>query len=432
MRSRQLSVLLIVTALALFAFPVQVLASGVTLTMQVRSGPEGDASRKLVELWNRTEAQKTGIKVQQVDTTRSGYYTNVNNTLFSGAPQPDILLSYSNFTALYATNQLVVDLTDFFNNPATYPYDKKDWYPIALELAQYKGHLYALPTDTNTYLLYYRKDLIPTPPQTWDELYKVAKQFTRKYNPKSPTQYGLTFYGIRDESLAMFWFQIFKSYGGEFFDTSGRPAFNSPAGIKALEWVANVVKEGLVPPDITTYEYSQIYSALQSGQVAMGINWDAAYPGLMDPKQSPVVAGKIAATVLPGVRLPDGKIRRAHNVHDLYFVINKHSPHVKEAFRFIAWATSSPEALKLYTESGGSPPHFSIANNPKILAQFPAFALKKEAMVKYGYIEPAIPKWPETKDQLLSYLVKAWVGQMSPKDALDQACNEISRTLGKK
>ena len=426
---RRMTVLILVLAML---FCAGTSAARVTLTMQVRSGPEGDASRKLVELWNQTKAKDAGFEVEQVDTTRSGYYTSVNNALFSGASKPDIFLSYSNFTALYATNNLVVDLTDRFNDPAKYPYDKKDWYPVALELAKYKGRLYALPTDTNTYLLYYRKDLISKPPETWEELYEVAKQFTAKYNPKSPTKYGITFYGIRDESLAMFWFQIFKSYGGEFFDDKGNPTLNSPAGVTALSWVARVVKEGLVPPDITTYEYSQVYSALQSGQVAMGINWDAAYPGLMDPKESPLVAGKMAAALLPGVKGPDGKIRRAHNVHDLYFVINKNSAHIDEAFQFIAWATSSPEALRAYTEAGCSPPHFSIANDPEILKKFPSFALMQEAIVKYGYIEPHVPEWPELKDKLLSYLVKGWVGQLSPKDALDQACAEIARALGKK
>lgn len=404
-------------------------SAAVRLTMQVRSGPEGDASRKVVDLWNNTIGKQKGITVEQVDTTRSGYYTRVNNILFSGAPEPDILLSYSNFTALYASQNLVADLTPFFRDPKLNPYPENDWFPISLDLATYRGKIVGLPTDTNTFLLFYRKDLIPEPPQTWDDVYQLARQFTQKYNPNSPTKYGITFYGIRDESLAMFWFQIFKSFGGEFFNKDGKPAFNSPAGVQALSWVAKVVSEELVPPNITTYEYSQIYSALQSGQVAMGIQWDAAYPGLMDPKESPIVAGKIAATVLPGVRMTDGSIRRAHNVHDLYYVINRNSRHVREAFEFIIWATSDPKALEMYARAGGSPPHFSIARSPEVLKDFPAFALKEKAIVEYGYIEPHEPEWPRIKDVLLSYLVRAWVGQMSPQAALDQANAEIERIV---
>ena len=76
---RRMTVLILVLAML---FCAGTSAARVTLTMQVRSGPEGDASRKLVELWNQTKAKDAGFEVEQVDTTRSGYYTSVKNSLY--------------------------------------------------------------------------------------------------------------------------------------------------------------------------------------------------------------------------------------------------------------------------------------------------------------------------------------------------------------
>lgn len=35
---------------------------------------------------------------------------------------------------------------------------------------RYNGKITMIPTDVMSQLLYYRSDLIPTPPQTWDEV----------------------------------------------------------------------------------------------------------------------------------------------------------------------------------------------------------------------------------------------------------------------
>ena len=42
--------------------------------------------------------------------------------------------------------------------------------PAALKTATWKKTLYALPYNTNTQLLWYRKDLVPNPPKTWGEM----------------------------------------------------------------------------------------------------------------------------------------------------------------------------------------------------------------------------------------------------------------------
>ena len=48
--------------------------------------------------------------------------------------------------------------------------------PARCDTATYKDKLYAAPYNTNTQLLWYRKDLVPTPPTTWDEMIDMAER----------------------------------------------------------------------------------------------------------------------------------------------------------------------------------------------------------------------------------------------------------------
>src|SRR4029077_4267880 len=48
--------------------------------------------------------------------------------------------------------------------------------PIVAQGSQYKGTVYVVPLNTNAQLLWYRKDLVKTPPKTWAQMIAAAKQ----------------------------------------------------------------------------------------------------------------------------------------------------------------------------------------------------------------------------------------------------------------
>ena len=55
-----------------------------------------------------------------------------------------------------------------------------------------KARSYGLPTDVSTWLFHYNTKFLDETqvPETYDEYLELAKQFTKKYNPDSPTEYG--------------------------------------------------------------------------------------------------------------------------------------------------------------------------------------------------------------------------------------------------
>ena len=54
-----------------------------------------------------------------------------------------------------------------------------DVLPGPADSVTWKGKVYGIPTNTNVQLLWYRKDLVPTPPETWDEMIDMAKKLPK-------------------------------------------------------------------------------------------------------------------------------------------------------------------------------------------------------------------------------------------------------------
>jgi multiple sugar transport system substrate-binding protein len=52
-----------------------------------------------------------------------------------------------------------------------------------IETATWNGKLYSAPFNTNTQLLWYRKDLVPNPPKTWADMLAEAKKLADAGKP---------------------------------------------------------------------------------------------------------------------------------------------------------------------------------------------------------------------------------------------------------
>ena len=105
-----------------------------------------------------------------------------------------------------ADKNMIACLDEFFEENA----EEMSIYTedIMNKFSRINGHSYAVPYGFTVQLLFYRKDLFDKiknqrlyyewyreelrVPQSWEELNKVARLFTRKYNPDSETKYGVT------------------------------------------------------------------------------------------------------------------------------------------------------------------------------------------------------------------------------------------------
>ena len=85
------------------------------------------------------------------------------------APDPDVLQLDVIWTAEFAGAGWILPLDRF----AT---DVDDFLPAAVAASRWRGTLYAVPWFVDLGLLYWRTDLLTTPPQSLSELHDVARR----------------------------------------------------------------------------------------------------------------------------------------------------------------------------------------------------------------------------------------------------------------
>ena len=127
------------------------------------------------------------------------------------------------------------------------------------------GKLMGYPMAIEAPSLIYNKDLLPEPPKTWEELADIHK----KMQAQNKTAI------MWDVKNAYFTWPMISSGGAYAFEkTAGgyngaKTGVNNEAGVKGLQFLVDMVNQGVVNPDM---DYSVSEAAFSKGETAMTIN----------------------------------------------------------------------------------------------------------------------------------------------------------------
>jgi len=155
-------------------------------------------------------------------------------------------------------------------------------------------------------MVYYRSDLIQTPPKTWDEYLSIAaEQNGKDLNGDGTPDYGSCI--AKKVGQQSFWWIISVAGGilqtqgteqGAFFDTSNmNPLFNNAAFAKALETYKKTMDYG--PPDEINLGVGDTRGLFTTGRCALSLDWGDIGTLALDPATS-TVQDKVGAVITPG------------------------------------------------------------------------------------------------------------------------------------
>lgn len=306
-----------------------------------------------------------------------------------------------------------------------------------LELSSYAGHTYGFPFTGLTTYLCYRKDLLNDPanqrdfeiryhrkltvPHTWPEYNEVAEFFTR------PEQhfYGTYIQGKQGLALWYEWLNLAYSFGGNILDAKhgwehGDIVVNSPENVAATTEYLKLV--AFSPPDTLHFGWGEAQSALQQGQVFMGLLWNDQAPFLEDPAVSKV-AGKIAYA-----SIPSNSGESFSQLEGLTYLIPTESKHAREAYRFLEFALSRNVQIR-QTLDGGSSLRRSTYEDASV-KQLPYTAAFLTA-IPVGKGKPTIPESPRITDAMVARLSEIVRGEKTPQAGLDRLAVDLQSILGK-
>lgn len=146
---------------------------------------------------------------------------------------------------------------------------EKDFIPATVDGLKYDGKYYGMPTDTQTILLFWNKDLLKAEgldpekgPQTWEEMFDYARKLTKLDDAGNLTQSGWGHKGYFPEVTSMI-----EQAGGKFYDAqSNQYVF---ADDKTAMGVINDLAGLLREDKIFNESFTKNWAGFRQGLVAM-------------------------------------------------------------------------------------------------------------------------------------------------------------------
>jgi multiple sugar transport system substrate-binding protein len=257
-----------------------------------------------------------------------------------------------------------------------------DVLPGPLKSVEWKGKVYGVPLNTNAQLLWYRKDLVPKPPQTWDEMIAMAKKLP-------PGQGLIQEQGQKYEGYVVWFNNLVASAGGQIVNEAGRPVLNQ-AAVKAAQIIKDTATSGRADPSLSTNQEDQTRLAFEAGRGAFELNWPYVYASAReDAKTSPVtkkVFENMGYARWPGV-IPGKPSRVSIGGANIGISVYGKDPRLatQAALCLTSRKWQDTEAIK-----EGLPPVMNASyDDPKVRAAYPFADLLREQL------KDAVPR-PET------------------------------------
>jgi N,N'-diacetylchitobiose transport system substrate-binding protein len=171
-----------------------------------------------------------------------------------------------------------------------------------IDAATLNGKVWGKPWYAGSRALLYRKDVLKKagvqPPKTWDEMLAAAKAIKAKVPGIYPTGYtGLT----EHMYLPTIW-----QAGGQIATQSGKSwtsDLNTPQAVKAIQYYADIYKQGLTPKAAIGWEEPDAQTAFTNGDIAMLVAGGWGYNAIIAAK--PGMKSKIGVELEPAG--PSGK-----------------------------------------------------------------------------------------------------------------------------
>lgn len=289
-------------------------------------GSEGQA--KTITQLGELFMEQTGVKVlcQAISwgNAHSKYLTSI-----AGDVSPDIGTMGLTWGMEFGELGALVDLRE------AYPQDigplEKKIFPSLLKSTQIGDKVYGIPFDLSEHIMYYRTDIIPHPPKTWEELLSVLR--TLRADKK-----GIVFdWGSMDWiGFSPFLWQA----GGDYYnDDYSKVTLDTPEAAKALNFFAQLYKEGMPKTKVP------VEQGLRTGDYPLAIsgNWKIISLNLGAPE----IKNKWAIATLP--KGPSGK--GTAFIGGRILGVFSRSKMKDEAWEFIKFLFKPENQIRIYNAS---------------------------------------------------------------------------------
>jgi multiple sugar transport system substrate-binding protein len=324
----------------------------------------------------------------------------------------------------YAKPGWLLALNPLFADPNLYQpdFDWQDFSEFALKVNTYEGQLYTLPGRTNTDLFYYRKDLLAdaglSAPLTWAQHLEMAEKLHR------PAQEQYAIASAFNEDLAADNFvSLLHRNGGSYLDADNRhAAFNTPAGIEALEHMKKLLEYSA--PGALNYGWGEPNNLMAEGKAVTMRNL-IFFPSVLEDPEKSSVAGNVGYGAVPA-----GRAGSPGWVSTWANAIDAESQHPEASYLFIQFLYNKENLADFveFTKGGILPGRMSLQSDPALVARYPHYVPAGEG-IKNGWARPQIEVHQSVWETLGKEVQAALSGVKSSSQALSDAAATVEKKL---
>jgi multiple sugar transport system substrate-binding protein len=292
-----------------------------------------------------------------------------------------------------------------------------DFVPLLLELAQIEGQLYAIPRNIDVRLLHYRRDLIDSPPATWDELLETARRLN-----SPPGCYGFLFPG-RESGLFGTFYELAEMAGASLFPDGLIPDIENPGGRWALNFLRTCYREGITPRELPEWHYDKVNECFRAGHAAMVGDWPGYYRLYRDKKIS-AVHDRLGLSPYPTG--PAGKSLSYGGGHT--FALTKNGASKSEALELLLYLIAFDQQLE-EARQGCVPVRHSVMKLMQAQADeanHARLAMLEKVIAEQILIPPKFARYPEIEEVLWRTVQQAFLGKIEIDDALKNMTMQVS------
>jgi multiple sugar transport system substrate-binding protein len=235
---------------------------------------------------------------------------------------------------------------------------------VPLQTATWKGKLYAVPANSNTQLLWYRSDLVKTPPKTWDQMISDAEALAKQGKP-----HLIEIQGAQYEGTTVWFNTMVSSAGGSILTPNAQHASLGSPAVDALKIMKRLATSSAADPSLPVQMEDQNRLAMESGAAAFQLNYPFVYPSMKADK--PDLFKHFKWALYPSV-IP-GKPARV-TIGGIDLAISKYSPHPQQAFEAALCLRDKENQLNAAIKGGLPPTLESLYHDPAMFPNYPFHA----------------------------------------------------------
>lgn len=368
-------------------------------------GTEGDATKAAITGFEKTHKNIT-VTIQNLSSSSTTAQTQEQQAFAAGSSTPDIVYTDVTWPAAFAKAGWIANLNSF------HP-DTSNYFAGQLATGQVNGGLYAIPWFINAEGLYYRTDLIKTPPTTVSQLVSDAQS---AMHTDSSLKEGLAFEGAQYEGAVTAWL----SFGAQISLSDLKSGIDTPANVAALTFMYDSIHTTKITPSAATaWQEPNVQSAWQAGQAPFALNWPYLF-------QLSEASGSSLKGKTGWIPFPSSTPQSALGGDDL--AVNAHSAHKAAAWAFIQYLTSDA-VQDARAISAGDPPSVKSAYNSSLYAQAPYYQ-QEQAVYNVVQSRPVSASYAQISTQLQSMISSVLSGQKTASAALAATAPTVKTLAG--